>query len=342
MTANPAPAAPHLMLGPVVRERLEATLRSAAASSVPWLDATSARLLTRPGKRLRPALVFAAAACGSRPDPAATLTCAVAVELLHQSSLIHDDLLDGADHRGGALTVHATDGPAAAVLAGDYLLGAGGRLVCQVGGRAAGIWHEAYAAMCEGQARETSNRYMITTVDEYLLTIRGKTAALMRAACLLGGLCAGVDEAALSTLGTFGESFGMLFQIVDDVMDMLSTPALWGKQVQHDVGQGVFTLPVLLAAQAPGSPLPQILTAHPLPASIDAVYQTVRDLAVGPAMGVVYEWADRARSALDPLPRSVFRDDLAGMGQRYVTAVFPGRVAMAHQPIVDPYLRHDH
>lgn len=181
MTRESDPASLVAVIDPSLRQRLETTLASATVSTVPWLDAASARLLRRRGKRLRPALVFAAAACGPIRDSVSAVNCAAAVELLHQSSLIHDDLLDDAAHRGGAVSVHVTDGQAAAVLAGDYLLAAGGRLVSQLGGRAAGIWHEAYAGMCEGQARETANRYAITPIDEYLLTIRGKTAALMRA-----------------------------------------------------------------------------------------------------------------------------------------------------------------
>src|SRR5690606_11027384 len=143
--------------------------------------------------------------CGPRRDTADALRCATAVELLHQSSLIHDDLVDDAAERGGAVAVHVTDGQAGALLAGDYLLAAGGGLISQVGGRAAGVWHEAYAQMCAAQARETANRHSISSVEDYLTTVRGKTAALMRAACVLGGLCAGLDERHLTALATYGE-----------------------------------------------------------------------------------------------------------------------------------------
>lgn len=338
MTARPGPPTPAAFIDPALRQGLETALLSAVVSNVPWLHTASTRLLVRPGKRLRPALVFAAAACGPRPDRANALDCAAAVELLHQSSLIHDDLLDDASERGGTVTVHVTDGQAGAVLAGDYLLAAGGRLISRVGGRAAGVWHEAYAEMCEAQARETANRYSITSTDDYLLTIRGKTAALIRAACVLGGLCAGLNDRHLEALATFGESFGVLFQIVDDLMDVLSTSPLWGKAVQHDVTQGVFTLPVLLAAQAPGSRLPQVLAPNQVPAPVDAVYEMVRDVGVAPALATTYEWADRASAALRTLPASVSRDDLAGIPQRYATAVFANRVADRHKQIVDPYL----
>jgi geranylgeranyl pyrophosphate synthase len=336
MMARPSPVGE---LDPLLRRRLEATILSAGASTVPWLGAAADRLLTRPGKRLRPALVFAAAACGSRRDVSSALKSAAAVELLHLSSLIHDDLLDGADHRGGAITIHVTDGQAGAVLAGDYLLAAGGRLISRLGGRAAGVWHEAYAEMCEGQARETANRHLVTDVENYLLTIRGKTGALIRAACVLGGMSAGLRADELAALATFGESFGLCFQILDDLMDVLSTPALWGKAVQHDLAQGIFTMPVLLAAQACGSSLSRMLAGGLSAADADAAYDMVRQCAVGPTIAAAYEWADQAGTALRQLRASDPRDDLAGMPERYTTAVLTGRVASGHRPIVEPHLR---
>jgi geranylgeranyl pyrophosphate synthase len=339
MTGTPDGPTPLGIADPAIRQQLETSLLAAAGSTEPWLDAVCAGLLRRPGKRVRPGLLFAAAACAVRYDTTKAFDCAVAVELLHQSSLVHDDLLDESPVRGGAVAVHVTDGQAGAVLAGDYLLAAGGRLIAQVGGHAAGIWHEAYAEMCEGQVRETRSRYVLTSIDEYMETIRGKTAALMRAACVLGGVCAGMADGQLEALATFGESLGMLFQIVDDLMDVLSTQDLWGKAVQHDVAQGVFTLPILLAAAAPASRLTQELRPDSPPPASGTVYETARELGVPPAVTMAYEWADRAREALAVLPQSDARDQLAAVPQRYATEVFASRVASQHQHVVTPYLR---
>lgn len=148
-----------------------------------------------------------------------------------------------------------------------------------------------------------------------------------------------MNDKDLTALATFGESFGVLFQIVDDLMDVLSTADLWGKAMQHDVRQGVFTLPVLLAAQAPGSGLAQVLVPDPPAASVSVVYETVRELAGATAVAAAYEWADRARDALLTLPGATSRDDLAALPERYTTAVFASRVATRHRPIVDRYLR---
>src|ERR1700736_1236437 len=126
------------MLDPTVRgltqidqtapARLERLLRESARCAQPWLDSGLRLIVRRPGQRLRSALVFAAAACGPRPDMAAALPCAAAVELLHLSSLVHDDLMDDTDSRGGLSTLHISLGVDGAILAGDYLLAISNRL----------------------------------------------------------------------------------------------------------------------------------------------------------------------------------------------------------------------
>jgi geranylgeranyl pyrophosphate synthase len=317
-----------MRIDPALRDKFDLLLESAGRSAVPWLDSALARILRRPGKRLRPALVLAAAACGRRPDIPAALTCAAAVELLHQSSLVHDDLMDEASFRGDQATLYTSDGAAGAVLGGDYLLAAGGRLIAGVGGEAALVWHEAYRRMCEGQARETANLFRMPTVEEYLETVRDKTGALLGAACQLGGLC-GLDGAAALALGRFGEAFGVVFQVLDDLMDVLSTPELWGKPVQHDITHGVYTLPVLLAANLLGSNLSDTST----------VYDAARAVGVQPTIAIAYEWADRATAALSDVVPSRELAALASLPERYLTAVLTRRVASQHSGLVSPLLR---
>jgi geranylgeranyl pyrophosphate synthase len=333
-------------IDPTLHGRLETMLVSAADSAVPWLDTALGRLLRRPGKRLRPALVLTAAACGpaagAGPDMSTALTCAAAVELLHQSSLIHDDLMDGATFRGNQATLHTTDGPAGAVLGGDYLIAVGGRMVSEVGPPAAVVWHEAYRGMCAGQARETANRYHVTPEEEYLLTIEGKTAGLIRAACQLGGLCARADEAQVRALAEFGRAFGMLFQLLDDLMDVVSTPALWGKPVQHDITFGIYTLPVLATARSAGAPLAGLIGPHAPAAAVSMVYERVRAIGVPPALRGIHDWVIRAREALNALPPSMARDRLAALPEQYVTGALTHSVPAQYRDLVAPFLRNNY
>lgn len=324
------------VLSPARRRDLEAVLEAATRSQLSWLATPLTRLLRRPGKRLRPALLLASAACGGAEDAPEALTSAAAVELLHQSSLVHDDLMDGSTHRGDDLTLHASNGNATAVIGGDYLLAVGGKLISQIGGEAAGIWHEAYLEMCEGQARESANRHRLAASEEYFLAIQGKTAALLRASCRLGGVVAGMSAREIAALADFGSAFGMLFQLIDDVMDVWSTPALWGKPVQHDVGQGVYTLPVLAAARAPGSPLPGMLGPDLPEASEPTVYEIARRDGLVPTLAAVREWREAAERALWGVSPSPARDRLAELPRRYVRATLGERVAPEHRDLMPP------
>jgi geranylgeranyl pyrophosphate synthase len=330
VSQHSSPVTPATILDDGLRERLEQLVTATARSAIPWLDQELARLVRRPGKRMRPALLIAAAGCGAPRDLSATLACAAAVELLHQSTLVHDDLMDDAPFRGDEVTMHRTGGRAAAILGGDYLFGVAGRLIAGVSAQAAQVWHESYVDLCEGQARETANRYRVTSPDEYLRTVYGKTASLVRAACELGGVCGGLGPDRVRALRRYGEHFGVLFQIVDDLLDVLSTPELCHKPVGQDVPQGVYSLPVLLAYR-PGTDL---AGADP-----GEVYATVRARGVAPVIGEVYAWADRARAALDPLPPSPARDRLRDLPVGYATATLATLVAGSYRDLVGPLLR---
>ncbi|GAA5182654.1 polyprenyl-diphosphate synthase GrcC [Rugosimonospora acidiphila] len=318
-----------------LQRELDGLVTSAATSGVPWLDAELGRLLRRPGKRIRPGLVLASARCGPILDLSTALTCAAAIELLHRSTLVHDDLMDGAKFRGGEPTLHHTSGVAGALLGGDYLFGVGGRLIVQVGQEAAAVWHEAYLDLCDGQARETANRYLTITDEEYLRVIRGKTGSLIRAACELGALCSGLPVAGVRALARFGDCFGIVFQLVDDLLDVVSTPALCGKPVRHDAAQGVYTPPLLLAARRDGVALGPDLP----PERIAALYRTALEHGVTPTVAAAYDWADRARVALSALPASPAREGLAELPEQHVTEALATRVAPEHRHLVATLIR---
>ncbi|MFC8278201.1 polyprenyl synthetase family protein [Streptomyces sp. NPDC057271] len=308
-------------------ERLEAAIGTAARCPEPWLDSGLGPLLTRAGKRLRPALVFAAAGCGTAADLEKAVSCAAAVELIHLSSLVHDDLMDDADSRGGIQTLHTSKGPEAAVLGGDYLIAAGGRLASTVSAVAADTCLEAYADMCTGQARETANRFRTdVTVDEYLLAVKGKTAAVMRASCKLGGLCGGLPDDQVDALARFGESLGMLFQLVDDLMDVLSTEQLWNKPVEHDVANGVYTVCVLAAMRQQPGRLRALLGADMAPERVSEAYACARQYGVPTAVALIERYLRAVDRAMEALPASPARPQLAALPRRYVTNALERRV----------------
>ncbi|MGA5299689.1 polyprenyl synthetase family protein [Nucisporomicrobium flavum] len=209
------------------------------------------RIVTAPAKRLRPTLVLSAAACAGGALTPATLGSAVAVELLHCSSLVHDDLIDAAAVRRGVPTVNAAEGPAMAIVAGDALIALAGEVAAGVDARTAAAISSTLGDLCRGEARELAGRYRAgLSLAEAIGTAEAKTGALLRAACRLGAESAGADPRLASALDAFGLAFGTCLQLVDDVLDVVSTDDLLGKPTGADFAAGIVTPPAVHALAA--------------------------------------------------------------------------------------------
>jgi heptaprenyl diphosphate synthase len=314
-----------------LRQRVEDTILAHGSCGQPWLDTGMRPLLTRPGKRLRPALVFASAACGPKQDVQALVGAAASVELMHLSSLVHDDLMDDAPTRSDLPTLHVTRGRDAAILAGDHLLAAGGRLAAMVSAEAAQAWHQGYLDLCAGQIRETANRYRLDTrMGEYLAAVNGKTSALMRTSCLMGALCAGFNDAQVNALALYGDAFGMVFQLVDDLMDVVSTAQLWTKPVQLDMPNGVYTAAVIAALNDPRSGLRDVLGPEMTDEDVARAYDHARCDGVPVAVELIEEYVQRAENALERLPDTPARTRLAVLPRLYASRAVESKVAPEH------------
>ena len=311
-------------LDPAVLHRLTRRLSTVAGAGGAWLREPLLGVLSRPGKRLRPALVYTVARLGPAPDEAAAFECATALELLHLSSLVHDDLMDCAETRGGQPTLHLTHGVGGAVLAGDILAAAGGATVARVGPVASTAWQDAYLAMCRGQAAEAALRHHLPKVDECVAVMEGKTATLIGAACRIGAWCGGMPAAWQDAFAAYGVAFGLVFQLLDDLMDVLSTPRLWGKPVRHDVAQGIYTLPVVLSG----------LESAPSEVDTRAVYRRAREDGVPRALEMLAQWIQDAWAALWQIAPSPAVEQLRGLPRRYATSVLSRRTAPAHRAFV--------
>ena len=223
-------------------------LVKAADSTSPALKQPLLRAVNAKSKRLRPALVLACGLGAELSD--STVSGGAAIELVHLGSLVHDDIIDKSDSRWGRPTINVSDGDAAALLVGDFLLARAGGLAAKLSTEAAQLISQTITTLAEGESLEITEKYKTSrTIDSYFACINAKTAALISAACRLGATCAGLNSKQTHALAEYGQNLGIAFQIIDDLMDILSTPQLLGKPVGRDAKSGVYTLPVLVCLQ---------------------------------------------------------------------------------------------
>lgn len=238
---------------------IEAGLQAAIESRnlAPALDEATRYALLGGGKRLRPTLTLQScvAAGGS---PADALPAAVSLECVHAFSLVHDDLpaLDNDDLRRGRATVHRAFSESNAILAGDSLLCIAAEVVLESPRNTTLIAKEVLEAtrlMIDGQSYDTDGTFRADLTDEEArlrLIHQLKTGALIRAACRCGALAADADPVVLDRLDRFGAALGLMFQIVDDVLDETQTTAHLGKAGGKDRAAGKRTFPAILGLDA--------------------------------------------------------------------------------------------
>jgi geranylgeranyl pyrophosphate synthase len=301
--------------------RTETRLAEIAESHGPELARHSAGTLTAGGKRLRPLLVFLCA----DGDADAALHAAVAVELLHMATLVHDDVLDRASLRRGRPTVFADGGRAAATATGDLLFSrAFAELSDSGSGDAVRALSSASSALARGELMQRADAWSEDVSPERYLERCGlKTASLFEAACRLGALLGGRPPLA-EAVGSFGSRVGIAFQILDDVLDVSGPSERTGKPRGTDLLDGTVTLPLILARERDSElrelDLREVVSE---PAQAEAVCDRIAltgvlDEARAEALGYVAE-AKAALSDLDlPEPRREALDLVAdGVVERY-------------------------
>jgi geranylgeranyl pyrophosphate synthase len=223
------------------------------------------------GKRLRPLLVLLAApprpatngagargrdgraGAGARGEDTALVRAAVAVELVHSATLVHDDILDGAVLRRGRSTVVATAGRQTAVATGDFMFSrAFAELAANERPDQLRALAAATAALARGELRQREDAWQVVSVPRYLERCALKTASLFEASCQLGALAGSPSQnertpALAAGLGLFGQRLGVAFQILDDVLDVEGPPERTGKRRGADLIDGTVNLPLILA-----------------------------------------------------------------------------------------------
>lgn len=276
------------------------------------------------GKRLRPALVLLAGTFGDY-NLNKLVPLGAAIELLHTASLVHDDVVDGAESRRARPTTNAIFDNAVTVLLGDYMFANAAEMVTRTGSlTVTRLFALALMKMTSGELEQDAAAFDVgRDIQAYLSRIGGKTAALFANATEGGAELAGCPPATVDALRTYGYSMGMAFQIVDDILDYTGDEATMGKPVGGDLREGTVTLPGLLHLERfpVDNPIKKFFTARRgreerLKEAIEAIRSAgVLELA----MDMAREYVRRANEAIAILPDTEAHRCLVEIGD-YVMA----------------------
>lgn len=285
-------------------------MRDALATDIELLASVNRHIIQHSGKMLRPMLsLLAARACAGSCTPDSH-AYAAASELLHNATLLHDDVADESDTRRGQPTLRAMMGPAAAVLVGDFWLSRAVDLVVATAHKddVVKIFSKTLSSLAEGemlqlQKAETAD----TSMEDYLQIIYCKTASLFEAACESGAISVGAPQENVAAMREYAYALGVAFQIKDDILDYSGDDAL-GKPVGIDLREQKITLPLLAALG--GSPREAEIRAmvadiagHPDNCGEIRAFVEEND-GVSKAADTLEEYISRAVKALDVLPDS--------------------------------------
>lgn len=292
----------------LAEEKINETLKTVA----PAISVVGNHLFSSGGKRIRPFLaILCARMFGVRGDKVSTL--ASSVEFIHAASLIHDDVVDGANIRRGQPAAHSLWGNQVIILVGDFLYANALRLANLL--KSQNIMDAlctATAKMSEGELIQLSRKgNPAMTEDDYIKIIQGKTAILMSAACKSGAALGNASQKQEDALAAFGLKFGYAFQIADDVLDYTAEEKVFGKSLGKDLEEGKITLPLIYllkdadageAAKLKGIIISEKKTESDL-AYVQGLFEKYRSIEKSSRRA--YAFLDEAKAELD-----IFKDSM--------------------------------
>ncbi|MBE9396988.1 octaprenyl diphosphate synthase [Pontibacterium sp. N1Y112] len=308
---------PH-QLNPQVEPQFEAVndyIVNHLGSNVPLVEKIGHYIVESGGKRLRPLLVLLSAnACGYNGDKHIPL--AAIIEFIHTATLLHDDVVDNSDLRRGKDTANARWGNAPSVLVGDFLYSRAFQVMVEIGSMdIMQVISNATNVIAEGEVLQLLNaKNPDTTEDSYMQVILGKTAMLFEAATESGAILADCSAEQREALRLYGRHLGIAFQLIDDVMDYLSTAEEMGKNVGDDLAEGKPTLPLIHAMREGNDEERQLIRQAIRKGGLEdlePIMAIVRQTgAITYTQTRAQEEADKAIAALDVLADSSFKDTL--------------------------------
>lgn len=300
---------------------VENKLKEILGSAEGIIKHTCLALLNSGGKRIRPLLTLTSGMCFSNLNND-MIDAAVASELIHMASLIHDDVIDNSLTRRNMATVNSKHGDNAAVLTGDFIFAeafnilASNRLLpCMR------FLVEAIKEMCDGEVNQASDQFITSvTTEKYFSRIAKKTGFLLAASCKSGAIAAGATDEETYLMGEYGLNLGYAYQIIDDILDFTGSEYITGKPVGVDIASGNITLPIILLMEDPlfTDWIKSVLMTRNIAAceldKIDKALIQTKSLNV--AFEIASQCIDKAKSYLSSVPSSSQRTKLFNLADQ--------------------------
>nr|WP_241864505.1 polyprenyl synthetase family protein [Staphylococcus massiliensis] len=286
-------------------KKIEKQLKKEVSSADHTLNDTSHHLLDSGGKRVRPLFVILSSQFGTKVNDE-SYRVAVALELIHMATLVHDDVIDKSDKRRGRPTIVKKWDQPTAILTGNFLLARALEYISSIDNQAIHTTlSKAIVEVCRGELFQFEDQFNgKQTITNYLRRINRKTALLIQLATELGAMSSHSTDETVYRLKMIGHYIGMSFQIVDDILDFTSTEKALGKPVGSDLMNGHITLPVLLEMRKDANFKARIeaLHAESEPKEFDAIIKRVRQSAsIDESKAISQRYLDKAIQLLNEL-----------------------------------------
>ncbi|OIU71236.1 heptaprenyl diphosphate synthase component II [Rossellomorea aquimaris] len=288
-------------------DQIEKELETAIESDSRLLNQASLHLLQAGGKRIRPVFVLLSAKFGEY-DIDSVKNAAVALELIHMASLVHDDVIDDAELRRGKPTIKSQWDNRIAMYTGDYIFARGLEYMTHIKNpEAHQILSHTIVELCKGEIAQIKDKYRCDqNLRDYLLRIKRKTALLIAVSCQLGAIASGAPEEVHRRLFRFGYNVGMSYQITDDILDLTASEEELGKPAGSDLWQGNITLPILYAMEDPSlrADIERVSQETPAEEMKEVIAAILASDAIERSHRVSRMYLDKALEDLDQLPQN--------------------------------------
>jgi len=299
--------------------QVEARLESVTEVAFPFQVELLRHCLHGSGKRIRPVLTLLSGKLFDY-NPESVLPMAVSVELMHTATLVHDDSIDHSDVRRGRATINKIWGEEIAILLGDYLFARAGEFATDTGSLyAVKLFTQTLEIISSGEINQSYHAFdLAQTRQQYLERIAAKTASLFTLSTESGAILSGALPESVEALREYGYNLGVAFQIVDDILDFISTEEEMGKPIGSDLSQGTLTLPamMLLEREPEDNPVKRLFESREDKGDVKRAIEMVRNSSIiADCYQVAQEYVSGACQNLEKLPDSVGRQmlvELAG------------------------------